>query len=441
MYRYFLRSFQKLPAQVLLSALLLWAVWGTAWATDLSAQSAFKRLRPSVVEIRIEVKGNRGTSAGASGFVAFRPDLVVTNYHAVTEALYEPAQHRISVVTAGTEQIEARILALDVVNDLALLQLEKAPGLPLLPLRSSRPARGEIGFSMGKPGGFEVGIVSGTFNGVMNDDPKTLLVFSGAINRGMSGGPMFDAQGQVVGVNVATSTRHQLVGLAVPAEALLKLYKGIDSGQPPDHQHLLKQVASQAVQFGQHQIQAMESSPTPERTLGPFTVRGDLNKDNPCRTEHSADASRPYVELEQVCNAGVGVWLMPGRSAGRINSESVWLSSSSLSPWQMSNLLERRLNSTRDLPESQRGTPPWKCRQQSMQNVEALPLLVYGCRRPVKHLPDLHDYRFRYVSKVQGPNALLVSLDLTGMDEKTAQAALLLVMKTSRWQPATKVAP
>jgi S1-C subfamily serine protease len=208
MHRHLLRIFQTLSVRILLVAMFLWAAGGSAWAADLSAQSAFKRLRPSVVEIRIEVKGNRGTSAGASGFVAFRPDLVVTNYHAVTEALYEPEQHRISVVTAGTEQIEARILALDVVNDLALLQLEKSPGVPLLPLRSSRPARGEIGFSMGKPGGFEVGIVSGTFNGVMNDDPKTLLVFSGAINRGMSGGPMFDAQGQVVGVNVATSTRH-----------------------------------------------------------------------------------------------------------------------------------------------------------------------------------------------------------------------------------------
>jgi serine protease Do len=439
------RLFPRMPTisftVALLANMLIGAICGSAWAADLSAQSAFKRLRPSVVEIRVEVKGNRGTSAGASGFVAFRPDLVVTNYHAVTEALYEPEQHRISVVTAGTEQIEARILALDVVNDLALLQLEKPPGLPLLPLRSSRPARGEIGFSMGKPGGFEVGIVTGTFNGVMNDDPKTLLVFSGAINRGMSGGPMVDVQGQVVGVNVATSTRHQLVGLAVPAEALLKLYKGIDGGLPPGQQNLLKQVVSQAALFGQQQIRTIESSPTPERTLGPFTVRGDLNKDNPCRTEHSADASRPYVELEQVCNAGVGVSLMPGRSAGRINSESVWLSSTSLSNWQMSSLLERRLNSTRELPESQRGLPAWKCRQQSMQTPESLPLLVHACRRPVKHLPGLHDYRFRYVSKVQGPDALLVSLDLTGMDEKTAQAALLVFMKSSRWQPVTKAAP
>jgi hypothetical protein len=47
----------------------------------------------------------------------------------------------------------------------------------------------------------------------------------------------------------------------------------------------------------------------------------------------------------------------------------------------------------------------------------------------------------RYVPQVQGPDALLVSLDLTGMDDKTAQAALLLSMKTSRWQPATKAAP
>jgi hypothetical protein len=441
MHLHILDFLKTLSAPLLLVAALFVVTCGTAWAAELSAQSAFQGLRPSVVEIRVEVKGNRGTSTGASGFVALRPDLVVTNYHAVTDVLYEPAQHRVSVLTAGSEQIGARILALDVINDLALLQLDKPLGVPLLPLRSTRPARGELGFSMGKPGGFEVGIVTGNFNGVMNDDPKTLLVFSGAINRGMSGGPMLDAQGRVVGINVATSTRHQLVGLAVPAEALLKLYKGIDGGQPPDQQQLLKQVVSQAVLFGQHQIRAMEGSATPARTLGPFTVRGDLNKDNPCRTEHSADASRPYVELEQTCIAGAGISLMPGRSAGRIHSESVWLSSSSLSPWQLSNFLERRLNSTRELPEAQRGTPTWQCRQQSMQTLEALPLLVHACRRPVKHLPGLHDYRLRYVPQVQGPDALLVSLDLTGMDDKTAQAALLLSMKTSRWQPATKAAP
>jgi len=441
MRRNFIRIFQALTARTLLVATSFWAAGAVAWATDLSAQSAFKRLRPSVVEIRVEVKGNRGTSAGASGFVALRPDLVVTNYHAVTEALYEPEQHRISVVTAGNEQMEARILALDLVNDLALLQLEKPPGLPLLPLRNSRPARGEIGFSMGKPGGFEVGIVTGTFNGVMNDDPKTLLVFSGAINRGMSGGPMLDAQGQVVGVNVATSSRHQLVGLAVPTEALLKLYKGLDAGQAPDQQRLLKQVVSQAVLFGQHQLKTMEGSPTPERTMGPFTVRGDFNKDNPCRTEHSADLSRPYSELEQVCIAGVGVYLMSGRHAGRMGSEAVWLHSASLSSLQMSNLLERRLNSSRDLPESQRSAPPWKCRQQTMAGSEAFALQVHACRRPVTHLPGLHDYRFRYAPLLTGPDAMLVSLDLTGMDEKTAQAALLLHMKTLRWQPASKAAP
>jgi hypothetical protein len=107
----------------------------------------------------------------------------------------------------------------------------------------------------------------------------------------------------------------------------------------------------------------------------------------------------------------------------------------------MSKLLERRLDSTRDLPESQRGTPPWKCRQQSMQTPDALPLLVHACRRPLKHLTGLHDYRFRYTPKLPGTDALLVSLDLTGMDEKTAQAALLVFMKSSRWQPVTKAAP
>jgi hypothetical protein len=185
----------------------------------------------------------------------------------------------------------------------------------------------------------------------------------------------------------------------------------------------------------------MEASPTPVRTLGPFAVRGDFGKGKPCRTEHSAEAARPYVELEQVCNAGVGVSLMWGRHAGRMNSASAWLHSTSLSSLQMSSLLERRLNSTRELPEAQRGTPVWKCRQQTMAGPEAIALRVHACRRPLTHLPGLHDYRFRYAPLVAGPDALVVSLDLTGMDEKTAQAALLLSLKTVRWQPLAEVAP
>lgn len=422
-------------------ALFLGLAGSPALAADLTAQTAFARLRPSVVEVRVEVKGNLGASATASGFLALRPDLVVTNYHAVQEALYEPEEHRVVVGLAGSRDMAARIVALDVVNDLALLQLDKSPGVPMLALRGAHPAEGERGFSMGKPGGFEVGIVSGTFNGLSNDDLKTLLIFSGAINRGMSGGPMFDAQGRVVGINVATSTRHQLVGMAVPAEALIQLYKNLDLSQAPTQKQLLEQVKAQAMRFGQHQVDVMQKVATPERQLGPFTVRADFSKDKPCGTERSTDASLPYVDVEQGCQAGYGVYLMPGQHAGRMQSEAVWTHAKGLGGLQMSSLLTRRLEGSRALTEPQRGSPDWKCRQQRMKTAENLVVQVYACRRAVKHLPGLHDYKFRYAPLVRGPDTLMVGIDLTGMDPSAAQTVLALSLASLRWKPTGAKAP
>ncbi|MFM7341476.1 MAG: S1C family serine protease, partial [Betaproteobacteria bacterium] len=422
-------------------AIILGLSGGVANAVDLSAQTAFQKLRPSVVEVRVEVKGNLGTSAAASGFVTLKPDLVVTNYHVIHEALYEPEEHRIVVELAGSRKLAARIVALDVINDLAVLRLEKSAGVPMLPLRGTHPAEGEKGFSMGKPGGFEVGIVTGTFNGVTNDDPKTLLVFSGAINRGMSGGPLLDAGGRVVGINVATSARHQLVGMAVPPEYLIKLLKSLKPEKPPSQEELLTEVTVQAIAFGRYQMKVMNKISHPERALGPFSVHGDFNTENPCRTERSSHPSQPYTEVEQGCQAGVGVYLMPGRHAGRMQSEAVWMHSKSLSSLQMSSLLTRRINSSRTLPESQRGSAAWACRQQRLKTPDGLPVQIYACRRPVKHLPDLHDYKFRYAPLVSGPDALMVSLELTGMDRGSAQAVLGLSLASLRWQPAEAKAP
>ena len=66
---------------------------------------------------------------------------------------------------------------------------------------------------------------------------------------------------------------------------------------------------------------------------------------------------------------------------------------------------------------------------------------IYACRRPVRHLPDLHDYKFRYAPLVSGPDALMVSLELTGMDRGSAQAVLGLSLARLRWQPAEAKAP
>ena len=155
-------------------------------------------------------------AAAASGFLVQQSNWLITNYHAVTEVVFAPDEHELGVVTHDQQRIAAQVIAVDVRHDLALLQLQTPLRAPVLALREQWPAKGEAGYSMGKPGHYQHSIVSGTFNGVIDETTTPQLVFSGAINPGMSGGPTLDTQGRVVGINVASSTENQLLGLAVP---------------------------------------------------------------------------------------------------------------------------------------------------------------------------------------------------------------------------------
>ena len=114
--------------------------------------------------------------------------------------------------------LAARLLAIDVRHDLALLQLEQPLQAAPLTLRTNQPVKGETGYSMGKPGGYELGIVAGSFNGMSDNETTPLIVFSGPINAGMSGGPALDREGRVVGVNAAVARQMPGIGFAVPIE-------------------------------------------------------------------------------------------------------------------------------------------------------------------------------------------------------------------------------
>jgi len=93
--------------------------------------------------------------------------------------------------------------------------------------------------------------VTDTFNGVTYKNSTPLIIFSGSINGGMSGGPTLDAEGRVIGMKVATSTQYQLVGLAVPAEALGQLIRRNTPQNSPSLDNLRKDIERQVSAFNQ----------------------------------------------------------------------------------------------------------------------------------------------------------------------------------------------
>ena len=143
----------------------------------------------------------RRSSALGSGFVISEDGYIVTNNHVIESA------DEITIEFFSGEELPAEVVGTDPNTDIALLKVESDEPLPFVPFGDSDTARvGDWVMAMGNPlgQGFSVsaGIVSARnreLSGTYDDYIQT----DAAINRGNSGGPLFNMAGEVIGVNTA----------------------------------------------------------------------------------------------------------------------------------------------------------------------------------------------------------------------------------------------
>jgi serine protease Do len=146
-------------------------------------------------------RGPRRSQALGSGFVVSADGYIVTNNHVISNA------DEILIEFFSGDELEAEVVGTDPNTDLALLKVESDDDLPYVPWGNSDEARvGDWVMAMGNPlgQGFSVsaGIVSArgrALSGSYDDYIQT----DAAINRGNSGGPLFNMDGEVIGVNTA----------------------------------------------------------------------------------------------------------------------------------------------------------------------------------------------------------------------------------------------
>ena len=142
----------------------------------------------------------RGTALG-SGFIISSDGLLVTNNHVIENA------DEIKIEMLNGDTLEAKVLGTDPKTDIALLKVESKSELPFVEFGNSDKARvGDWVLAIGNPlgQGFSVsaGIISARgrdLQGPYDDFIQT----DAAINRGNSGGPLFNTDGKVIGVNTA----------------------------------------------------------------------------------------------------------------------------------------------------------------------------------------------------------------------------------------------
>jgi serine protease Do len=179
----------------------------------------------------------RGGSLG-SGFLISADGYVVTNNHVISPARTGATVEAVTVTLADRREYPARIVGRDETSDLALLKIN-ASGLPFVNFGDSTHARvGDWVLAIGNPFGLGGTVTAGIVSALHRNLPgggvyDRYIQTDASINMGNSGGPMFDLNGNVIGINTAlySPTGGNIgIGFAIPAEQVRPVIDALRRG-------------------------------------------------------------------------------------------------------------------------------------------------------------------------------------------------------------------
>ncbi|WP_342354488.1 Do family serine endopeptidase [Sphingomonas lutea] len=188
----------------------------------------------------------RETGSLGSGFIISADGYVVTNNHLIQGAGGQGTVDTVTVTLPDRREFTARIVGRDATSDLAVLKID-GRNLPFVQWGDSARARvGDWVLAIGNPYGLggtvTAGIISALHRGITGVGAYDRYIQTDAsINMGNSGGPMFDLNGNVIGVNsalISPTGASVGIGLAIPAELAKPVIDSLMRGQRPQRGYL-----------------------------------------------------------------------------------------------------------------------------------------------------------------------------------------------------------
>ncbi len=199
-----------------------------SYSCDGSGNKIFRSNNDAVVVVASFDEGGR-LIGQASGFIVSSDGKVVTNYHVVSMAATIKIKHggRILSVTGLTH--------VDSDNDIAILRLEKGNYKSVRIGNPNALRVGEKVYAIGSPQGLENTMSEGIISGIRNiGRDLSIIQITAAISRGSSGGPVFNRNGEVIGITTFLIAETQNLNFALPVNLVSKGLKKNDIVQPKE---------------------------------------------------------------------------------------------------------------------------------------------------------------------------------------------------------------
>ena len=220
-----------------------------------SLEALAGRVRKCVVQIDTVGYGITGDSerqnaqfftqerSTGSGAILSQDGFIITNAHVVQSArkirvrlIGLEHEERLNGSSAQRGMLEAKLIGLDRLTDLALIKITQS-NLPFLELADSTNLKqGQVVLAFGSPLGLEnsvsMGVVSAVARQLDPDNPMIYIQTDAAINPGNSGGPLVDVDGRVVGLNTFILTQSggsEGIGFAIPSNVVRNIYRQLST--------------------------------------------------------------------------------------------------------------------------------------------------------------------------------------------------------------------
>jgi serine protease Do len=171
------------------------------------------------------------TEGQGSGVIMEASGYVLTNNHVVRGA------NDIQVSLSDGRKVKATVVGRDGASDLAVLKIDADKLVPASFGDSDALDTGALVWAVGSPFGLERSITAGILSakhraGLSANPHQDFLQTDAAVNPGNSGGPLVDAQGQVIGINTAiVGDSYQGISFAIPSNLVREIYQRIKAGR------------------------------------------------------------------------------------------------------------------------------------------------------------------------------------------------------------------
>lgn len=406
-----------------------------------AAERVFDYAKPRILQIRTLLQAAGLQSTIGSGFVVGDDGLAITNYHVVSQFALDPRTYRLEYLAPDGSKGPLKLLALDVAHDLAVVRMDRM-GLPAFAFEpralQGRLPKGERIYAMGNPLDLGFTIVEGTYNGLVDKSYDERIHFSGAINAGMSGGPVTSADGRVVGVNVAKSVNGEQVGFLVPVRHAAALLQRARNGPALAVDKAREEVGRQLDAWQAAFYDALARQGFRAASFGPYRGLESAAPWMTCwATTNSDQIPKPRTAVNTTrCTSATGLFVSDRILTGRVDLTYSYYRAIDLNAFQFAKELSQRSAGPSWDPRGGRRLTAQECRDDFVAAGERHPpLRATWCMRAYREFEGLYNVTLLVLTQDRSREALLAQLTMQGVSHANSLALGRRFLEAIEWAP------